>query len=93
MHTCTCACLHVHKVRWSGIILHVLFHLLDLLDAEFSPEGCWWGGGNHREWREGETIQTLCCHHQNYVCIKMGSDESHLHASVTVRGKVIRQSP
>ena len=25
------------------------------------------------------------CHHQNYSCIKMDSDESHFNASLTVR--------
>ena len=35
---------------------------------------------------EGEIIQTLRCHHQNYVCIKMGSNESHLNAT-TSEGK------
>ena len=31
-----------------------------------------------RKWGEREIIYlSLHCHHQNYFCIKMGSDESH----------------
>ena len=33
------------------------------------------------------------CHHQNYSCIKMGSDESHFNVSLNVRDKVTRQCP
>ena len=34
------------------------------------------------------------CERQNYFCVKMGSDESHLNVSLTVRDKVtIRQCP
>ena len=36
---------------------------------------------------------SLCCHHQNDSCIKMGSDESHLNISLIVRDKVTRQCP
>ena len=35
----------------------------------------------------------LHSHHQNNFCIKMGSDESHLMFSLTVRDKVTRQCP
>ena len=35
----------------------------------------------------------LHCHHQNDSCIKVGSDESHFHVSLTVREKVTRQCP
>ena len=28
------------------------------------------------------------CHHQNDVCVKMGSDENHFMVSLIVRGKV-----
>ena len=33
------------------------------------------------------------CHHQNDVCIKMGSDESHYNVALIVRDKVTRQCP
>ena len=36
---------------------------------------------------------SLHCHHQNDSCIKVGSDESHFNASLTVRDKVTRQWP
>ena len=36
---------------------------------------------------------SLHCHHQDVVCIKMGSDESHFNASLIVRDKVTRQCP
>ena len=36
---------------------------------------------------------SLHCHHQNDSCIKMGSDESHFNASLTVRDKDTRQCP
>ena len=32
-------------------------------------------------------IATICCHHQNDSCIKMGSDESHFNVSLIVRDK------
>ena len=35
----------------------------------------------------------LHCHHQNEVCIKVGSDESHFNVSLIVRDKVTRQCP
>ena len=35
----------------------------------------------------------LHCHHQNDICIKMGSDESHFNVSLIVRDKVTRQRP
>ena len=42
-----------------------------------------WGGG-------GEMIYpSLHCHHQNDLCIKMGSDEGHFNVSLIVRDKVI----
>ena len=37
------------------------------------------------EWRWGKReiiYLSLCCHHQNDSCIKMGSDESHFNVSV-----------
>ena len=37
--------------------------------------------------RKNNNIE-LNCHHQNYFCIKMGSDESHLNVSSMVRDKV-----
>ena len=43
---------------------------------------------------ERETISiylSLHCHHQNYFCIKMGSNECHFSASLIVRDKVTRQ--
>ena len=36
---------------------------------------------------------SLHCHHRNYFCIKVGSDESHFNVSLTVREKVTRQCP
>ena len=36
---------------------------------------------------------SLHCHHQNDVCVKMGSDENHFNVSLTVRDKVTRQCP
>ena len=36
---------------------------------------------------------SLCCHHQNDFCIKVGSDESHFNDSLIVRDKVTRQCP
>ena len=36
---------------------------------------------------------SLHCHHQNDLCIKMGSDESHFNVSLIVRDKVTRQYP
>ena len=44
------------------------------------------GRGGGREvggWRES-IYQSLHCHHQNYFCIKMGSDESHFNVSLIV---------
>ena len=39
------------------------------------------------------TYLSLHCHHLNYFCIKMGSDESHFNVSLTVGDKVTRQCP
>ena len=52
-------------------------------------------GGDRNPGREGkiETIPNTYCHHQNYVCIKMGSNRSHFNVSLIVRGKVKRQCP
>ena len=36
---------------------------------------------------------SLHCHHQNDLCIKVGSDESHFNVSLIVRDKVTRQCP
>ena len=33
------------------------------------------------------------CHHQNDLCIKMGSDESHFNVSLIVRDEVTRRCP
>ena len=41
------------------------------------------GGGRGRLY----TV-SLHCHHQNYSCIKMDSDESHFNVSLIVRDKV-----
>ena len=46
-------------------------------------------------WRWGETeviYLSLHCHHQNYFCIKMGSDEVDFNVSLIARGKVTRLS-
>ena len=47
------------------------------------------GGGGERE----IIYLSLHCHHQNDLCIKMGSDESHFNASLIVRDRVTRQCP
>ena len=45
-------------------------------------------------WGEREIIYlSLHCHHQNDVCIKVGSDESHFNVSLVVSDKVTRQCP
>ena len=36
---------------------------------------------------------SLHCHHQNNLCIKTDSDESHFNVSLIVRNKVTRQWP
>ena len=36
---------------------------------------------------------SLHCDHQNDLCIKMGSNESHFTVSLIVRDKVTRQCP
>ena len=44
--------------------------------------------------RGGEIIYlSLHCHHQNDLCIKVGSDESHFNVSLIVRDEVTRQCP
>ena len=49
--------------------------------------------GQRRDGREGvggerEIIYlSLHCHHQNYLCIKMGSDDSHFNVSVGIDGQ------
>ena len=44
-------------------------------------EGVWW-------WGKREIIYlSLHCHHQNDVCIKMGSDENHFNVSVGSDGQ------
>ena len=35
---------------------------------------------------------SLNCNHQNDVCMKMGSDESHFNVSLIVRDKITRLS-
>ena len=47
------------------------------------------GGGGGRE----ILCLSLHCQHQNYFCIKMGSDESHFNVSLIVRDKVTRWCP
>ena len=45
-------------------------------------------------WGEREIIYlSLHCHHQNDVCIKVGSDERHFNVSLVVSDKVTRQCP
>ena len=52
------------------------------------------GGGGLWRWVEKEIIYlSLHCHHQNYSCIKMVSDESHFNVLLTVKDKVTRQCP
>ena len=36
---------------------------------------------------------SLYCHHQNDLCIKVGSDESHFDVLLIVGDKVTRQCP
>ena len=44
------------------------------------------GGGGVCRWGNREIIYlSQHCHHQNDSCIKTGSNESHLHVSLTVR--------
>ena len=47
------------------------------------------GGGGERE----IIYLSLHCHHQNYSCFKMGSDESHFNVALIVRDKATRQCP
>ena len=53
-------------------------------DGEKGARG--YGGGG----RGRLLYLSLHCHHQNDSCIKMGSDESHLNISLTVRDKVTK---
>ena len=47
-----------------------------------------------RRWGKREIIYlSLDCHHQNYSCVKMGSDESHFNVSLTARDNITRQCP
>ena len=46
--------------------------------------------GGRGVWRWGKRViiyLSLCCHHQNDSCIKMGSDESHFNVSVGSNGQ------
>ena len=46
-------------------------------------------------WRWGKRkviYLSLHCHHQNYFCIKMGSDKSHFNVSLIVRDKVANKT-
>ena len=48
------------------------------------------GGGGKGVWRWGEReiiYLSLHCHHQNDLCIKVGSDESHFNVSVGSDGQ------
>ena len=50
------------------------------------------GGGGRRGYGGGGRGRlyvplSLHCHHQNYFCIKMGSDESHFNVSVESDGQ------
>ena len=48
------------------------------LIRDWENEGRGYGGGGSGRWRWREIIHlSLHCHHQNDLCIKMGSDESH----------------
>ena len=56
-------------------------------DWENVGKGVW-------RWGENERVYlSLHCHHQNDLCIKMCSDESHFNVSLIVRDKVTRQCP
>ena len=47
-----------------------------------------------KEWGVGEIIYlSLHCDHQNYSCIRIGSDVSHFSVSLIVRDKVTKQCP
>ena len=52
-----------------------------------SPEWRWW--------KRKIIYISLHCHHQNDSCIKIGSNESHINVSLTVRDRVtiLRQCP
>ena len=56
-------------------------------DGEKGREG--YGGGGKKE----IIYLSLHCHHQNDLCIKMRSDESHFNLSLVARDKVTRQCP
>ena len=58
-------------------------------DGEKGGKGVRRGGGGERE----IIYLSLHCHHQNYSCIKMGSDEGHFNISLIVSDKVTRQCP
>ena len=51
-------------------------------------------GKGVRKFGKREIIYLLLhCHHQNYSCIKMGSDESCFNVSLIVRDKATKQCP
>ena len=43
-------------------------------------------------WKREIIYLSLRCHHQNYFCIKMGSDKSHFNVSLTVKDKVTNKT-
>ena len=45
------------------------------------------GGEGVWRWVEDIVYLSLHCHHQNYSCIKVGSDESHFNFSVVSHGQ------
>ena len=52
--------------------------------------------GGKGVWRRGEReiiYLSLHCHHQNDLCIKVRSDESHFNISLIVWGEVTRLCP
>ena len=51
-------------------------------------KGVWrWGGGGGGRGEREIIYLSLHCHHQNDVCINMGSDESHFNVSVGSDGQ------
>ena len=62
-----------------------------MFNAELSPRKYWLGPRSQEVGEEaGRLYLSLPCHHQNHSCIKIGSDESHLNVSFTVKDKVTK---
>ena len=66
-------------------------------EEEEKKRGLFGSGRRGQGGREGGKMEIIClslqCHHQNDICIKVGSDESHFNVSLIVWDKVTRQCP